>query len=125
MILDFRKREIMKNMLDLEQKKIGLLMFEFSLPAIIGMLVGALYNVTSRAFLGKGVGTVAIAAITIALPMQTLLWAVMMLVAIGTTSLISIRLGEKKIDEAEKIISSGTTILILIPSLLTVIYFLV
>ncbi len=114
----------MKNMLDLEQKKIGLLMFEFSLPAIIGMLVGALYNVTSRAFLGKGVGTVAIAAITIALPMQTLLWAVMMLVAIGTTSLISIRLGEKKIDEAEKIISSGTTILILIPSLLTVIYFL-
>lgn len=114
----------MKSTMDLEQKNIGLLLFQFSLPAIIGMLVGALYNVTSRAFLGKGVGSVAIAAITTALPMQTLLWAVMMLVSIGTTSLISIRLGEKKIEEAEKIISSGTALLILLPSLLTVIYFL-
>lgn len=69
---------------------------EFSLPAIIGMSVNALYNIISRIFVGQGVNFLAIAAVTVALPIMILLFAVAMLIGIGATAMISIRLGEQK-----------------------------
>ena len=44
---------------------IGNLLLKFSLPAIVGMLVNALYNIVDRIFIGQGVGFLAISGITI------------------------------------------------------------
>ncbi|NMA68745.1 MAG: MATE family efflux transporter [Desulfitobacterium sp.] len=107
----------------LRNEKIGKLLWEFSLPAIIGMLVNALYNIISRIFVGQGIGYIAVAAVTVAFPIMTLLFAVAMLIGIGATALISIRLGEKRLDEVEKIAGNALTLLILLPLTLSLIYF--
>ncbi|MDF2486415.1 MAG: family efflux transporter, partial [Herbinix sp.] len=50
----------------LGEAKILPLILKFSIPAIIGMLVNALYNVVDRIFIGHGVGSLGIGGTTIA-----------------------------------------------------------
>lgn len=110
--------------LDIRNGNIGKLLWEFSLPAIIGVLVNAFYNIIARIFVGRAIGSVAIAATTVALPIMTINMAVAMLIGIGATALISIRLGQRKIPEAEEIAGNATLLLILLPLILSGIYFL-
>ncbi|MGE4272929.1 MAG: MATE family efflux transporter [Desulfitobacterium sp.] len=111
-------------MISLKNDSIGKLLWDFSMPAIVGMLVNALYNIISRIFVGRGVGSIAIAAVTVALPVMTLMMAVTMLIGVGATALISIRMGEKKMDEVEKIAGNATALLVVLPFLLSLVYFL-
>lgn len=106
------------------QEKIGSLLWKFSLPAIIAMLVNALYNVIDRIFVGQGVGSIAIAATTVAFPVMLINMAVGMLIGIGATALISIRLGERKKEEAEKVAGNAISVIIMLSLALTVIYLL-
>ncbi len=106
----------------MRDEKIDKLLWKFSLPAIIGMLVNALYNIVDRIFVGQGVGYIGIAATTVAFPIMIINMATSMLIAIGATALISIRLGEQKKEEAEKIAGNATGLLILLPLLLTIVY---
>jgi len=109
---------------ELRDGKINSLLWKFSWPAVIAMLINSLYNIIDRIFVGHGVGSVAIAATTVALPIMLILMAVSVLIGVGATSLISIRLGEKKSEEAEKIIGNATLLLILLPICISIIYFL-
>ncbi len=99
--------------------KIGSLLWKFSLPAIIGMLVHALYNIVDRIFVGRGVGDIAIAAITVAFPIMLVMIGVSILIGIGTTALISLRLGEQKKEEAETVTGNGIAMMIILPLFLT------
>jgi putative MATE family efflux protein len=112
----------MNNEAAMKEQKMGSLLLKFSLPAIIAMLVNSLYNIIDRIFVGRGVGSIGIAATTVAFPMMLILMAVSMLVAIGATALISIRLGEQKKEEAEKIIGNAVGMLITLPIILSVLY---
>ncbi len=104
----------------LAEEKIGKLLLSFSVPAIVGMLVNALYNIVDRIFVGRGVGRLAIAGITISFPVMIILMAFTMLVGLGATALISIRLGENKKEEAEHIMGNAMILLIIIMLGLTV-----
>lgn len=86
---------------------VGKLLREFSIPAIIAMIANALYNVVDSIFVGQGVGPLALTAVTIALPVMILLMAFGMLIGIGSTALISIKLGQQKRDEAERILGTA------------------
>ncbi|HBT47418.1 MAG TPA: MATE family efflux transporter [Peptococcaceae bacterium] len=99
---------------ELELAPIGRLLWKFALPAITGMLVNALYNVVDRIVVGRGVGKLAIAATTVAFPVMLVLMALSMLVGMGATALISIRLGEKKKEEADLIAGNALTLLVLV-----------
>ncbi|MBC2722697.1 MATE family efflux transporter [Desulfosporosinus sp.] len=112
----------MNKNLEMRDEKISKLLWKFSLPAIIAMLVNALYNIVDRIFVGQGVGSVGIAATTVAFPIMIIMMATSMLIAIGATALISIRLGEQKKEEAEKIVGNATVLLILLPLLLAALY---
>ncbi|HZK18013.1 MAG TPA: MATE family efflux transporter, partial [Clostridia bacterium] len=90
------------------------LLLKFSLPAIIGMLVHALYNVIDSIFVGRGVGELALAGITVSFPVVIILMAFVMLIGMGATTLISIRLGEKKASEAEQIVGNALGLFIVI-----------
>lgn len=114
----------MDNMTILKNEKIGRLLWKFSWPAVIAMLVNSLYNIIDRIFVGRGVGSIAIAATTVAFPIMLILMAVAMLIGVGATSLISIRLGEKKPEEAEKIAGNAMLLLILLPICISIVYFL-
>lgn len=96
----------------LGEEKVARLLLKFSIPAIIGMLVNALYNVVDRIFIGNGVGPLGIAGITIGFPIMLVIMAFAMLIGIGANSLISIRLGEQKKEEAELILGNAMVLLI-------------
>ncbi len=96
----------------LGEQKISSLLWKFSLPAVVGMIVSALYNVIDSIFVGQGVGEIALTAVTIAFPIMTLLMAVGMLIGIGAATLVSLRLGEKNPAEAEMILGNALTMMI-------------
>ncbi|MDC7244315.1 MAG: MATE family efflux transporter [Sphaerochaetaceae bacterium] len=74
---------------------IGSLLIKLSVPAMIGMIVNALYNFVDTIFVGQGVGPLAIAGLSIAFPLQMLIGAFAQTFGIGSASIISRRLGEK------------------------------
>ncbi|MFA6731834.1 MAG: MATE family efflux transporter [Sphaerochaeta sp.] len=80
------------------------LLMRFSIPAIVGMMVNALYNVVDRIFIGNSpsIGANGIAGITIAFPIMIILIALGVLFGIGGATLFSIRLGQKRNEEAEE-----------------------
>ncbi|NMB21642.1 MAG: MATE family efflux transporter, partial [Firmicutes bacterium] len=104
----------------LGNEKVLPLLIRFSVPAIIGMLVQALYNVVDRIFVGNGVGPLGLAGLTVSFPVMLVQMAFSMLIGLGATALISIRLGEGRQRDAEQIMSNALGLLILTSAALTV-----
>lgn len=103
----------------LGEEKITALLWKFSLPAITGMVVNALYNVVDSIFVGHGVGEVGLAAVTIAFPIMIILMAFGMLVGVGASAVVSLRLGEHKKEEAEKILGNALSLAVILSVALT------
>lgn len=95
------------------------LLLKFSLPAIVALMVNALYNVVDSIFVGRGVGDLGLAGVTICFPIVTTFIACIMLIGMGATALISIRLGEKKQKEAELIVGNALIFFVIIGFLFT------
>lgn len=86
----------------METKGILPLLVEFSVPAIIGMLVNAIYNVVDRIFIGNApnLGAIGIAGITISYPITLVLMAIALMVGVGGATRFSIMLGKKEREKA-------------------------
>lgn len=82
----------------LGSESVSRLMVKFAIPSIIGMLVGALYNIVDQLFIGHGVGTLGNTATSIAFPFTTLCMAIALLFGIGGASCFNIAqgMGDKK-----------------------------
>lgn len=104
----------------LGELKISKLIWKFSVPAIVGMLVNALYNVVDRIFVGRGVGPLALAGITVEFPISLIVMAFTMLIGLGASTLISIRLGQGKAKEAENIMGNAMVLMLIIGVAITV-----
>ena len=87
---------------------IGSLLAKLSIPAMIGMIVNALYNFVDTIFVGQGVGAMAIAGLSIAFPLQMIIGAFAQMYGVGAASIISRRLGEK--NEPAAAAAAGTTL---------------
>lgn len=90
------------------------LLFKFSAPATIGMVVGALYNIVDTIFVGRGVGSLAIAALSIALPIQLMIMAIGLMVGVGSASIISRALGKNRKDIARTVFGNGVILTLMI-----------
>ncbi len=106
---------------NLETGKIGRLLLSFSMPSIIAMMASSLYNIVDRIFIGQGVGPMAISGLALTLPVINMGVALGALVGAGSGAILSIRLGEKRIDEAEKILGNLVTLNIIISNAYAVI----
>lgn len=104
----------------LGEEKVSKLLWKFSLPAIVGMVVNALYNVVDSIFVGHGVGEIGLAAVTIAFPIMIVLMGFGMLVGVGASAVVSLRMGEQKQQEAEKILGNALTLAVLLSITLTI-----
>ncbi|WP_099188382.1 MATE family efflux transporter [Tepidibacter mesophilus] len=91
----------------LETGDIKKTLFKLSLPAIIGLLVSALYNIIDGIFIGKGAGPLAFGALTVAFPIQMVLTAVAQMVGMGASSVYSRALGEKDYEKAETVVGNA------------------
>jgi len=87
----------------LGKENITRLMFQYSLPATVGMVVAATYNIADTIFIGR-LGSEAIAALSIAFPIQMILAAIGVGVGVGAASLISRSLGAGNVSTAERAI---------------------
>ncbi len=99
----------MNSLKALETDKISKLIRVYSVPAIVGMVVNAVYNIVDRMFIGQYVGEEALAGLTITFPLTNILFAVAMLIGVGASSLISNKLGEKDTEGASKIFGVSLT----------------
>jgi putative MATE family efflux protein len=104
----------LKDTKELGEEKVFKLLLKYSIPAIVGMLVNALYNVIDRVFVGNGVNSLAIAGTTIAFPIMLMIMGFAMLIGIGANSLVAIKLGQQKKAEAEHIMGNALILLIII-----------
>lgn len=88
----------------LSTERIGKLLLQYSIPAIIAMTITSLYNIIDSVFIGHGVGSMAIAGLAITFPLMNLVVAFCTLVAAGGSTISSIRLGQKDMEGATKIV---------------------
>ncbi|HPP39986.1 MAG TPA: MATE family efflux transporter [Candidatus Kapabacteria bacterium] len=114
----------MKDINRLETDNIDSLIWKFSLPAIVGMITNASYNVVDRIFVGQGVGSNAISAITMTFPLLMFTFSFAMLFGIGAGAVVSLKLGEKEKSIAEKALGSSLFLSIFTSFILTLLYYI-
>jgi len=105
------KRELLLN------GNITSLLFKFSAPAMIGMVTGALYNVIDTVFVGRGVGSLAIAALSIVLPIQLIMIGIGTMIGVGSASVVSRALGRNRKDIAQNVFGNAVVLNLLISAL--------
>lgn len=92
---------------------IGGLIAKFAIPAIISMLVSALYNIVDQIFIGQGVGMIGNAATNIAFPVTTISTAISLLLGIGSASNYNLEMGAGKEEKAYRIAGCGLSMMVL------------
>ncbi len=92
---------------ELSHESVGRLLWRYSLPAVVGMLVMSLYNVIDRIFIGQGVGPEAIAGLAITFPVMNLSAALGVLIGAGGSARISILLGAKDYAGARRALGNA------------------
>nr|WP_314770726.1 MATE family efflux transporter [uncultured Peptostreptococcus sp.] len=105
---------------DLGNDKISKLLLDMSIPAILSMLVAAVYNIVDRIFIGR-INPLGLTAIGITMPFQVVQMAFILLIGVGGSTLISIRYGEKKYDSAEKILYNSLLLIIISELIITIV----
>ncbi|MGL6193366.1 MAG: MATE family efflux transporter, partial [Thermoguttaceae bacterium] len=105
----------------LANESIGRLLWRYSIPAILGMVVNATYNVVDRIFVGQAINEYALTATTVCFPAMMFIGGVGMMIGIGSATLISIRLGEKQNEQAEKIVGQALLLFFIFSSVLTIV----
>jgi len=96
---------------DLEHDSIPKLLVKLSIPAILSMLVAAIYNIVDRIFVGQA-QPLGLTAIGITMPFQVMQMAFVLLIGIGSSTLISIKNGEKDYKGAERLLSSSLILIV-------------
>jgi len=87
------------------------------------MVVGALYNIIDTIFVGKGVGSLAIAALSIVLPIQLIIMGIGTMLGIGSASIISRALGRNRKDIARDVFGNAVVLNLLISTLCMVLIY--
>lgn len=102
-------------------ENIGKLLMQYAVPAIIAMTASSLYNMVDSIFIGHGVGTMAISGLALTFPLMNLAAAFGSLVGVGAATLISVKLGQKDYDTAQRVLGNVFVLNILLGVVFTVI----
>lgn len=102
-------------------ESIGKLLMQYAVPAIIAMTASSLYNMVDSIFIGHGVGTMAISGLALTFPLMNLAAAFGSLVGVGAATLISVRLGQKDYDTAQRVLGNVVVLNVLLGVAFTVV----
>ena len=102
-----------KATLELGTQPVGKLLMQYALPAIVAMVASSLYNMVDSIFIGQGVGPMAISGLAITFPFMNLSGAIGAAIGVGASTLLSVRLGQKDYDTAEKILGNAVVLKII------------
>lgn len=107
--------------LALGTERIGKLLMQYAIPAIIAMTASSLYNMVDSIFIGHGVGALAISGLALTFPLMNLAAAFGSLVGVGVSTLISVKLGQKDYDTAQRVLGNVLVLNVIIGLLFTVV----
>lgn len=102
-------------------EKIKKLIMKFSIPCIISMLVNSLYNMVDQIFIGHGVGMLGNGATNVVFPISVIALAFSLMFGDGSSAFLSLKLGEKKKEEAAKGVGNGITLSVIFSVIFTII----
>ena len=95
---------------ELGTEKIGKLLKQYALPAIIAQTAASLYNMVDSIFIGQGVGPLAISGLAVTFPLMNLSTAFGTLVGAGAATMLSVLLGQKNYKAANKVLGNVVTL---------------
>ena len=107
--------------LELGQKPVGQLLWQYALPAIVAMTASSLYNIIDRAMIGQIVGPEAIAGLGITFPFMNLSAAFGAAVGVGSSACISVKLGQQDYKTAENLLGNTVTLNLIVGFLFMVV----
>lgn len=102
-------------------EKISKLMLKFSIPCIISLLVNSLYNIVDQIFIGWGVGYLGNGATNVVFPITMISLAFSLMLGDGAGAFLSIKLGEKKKEEASIGVGNAITLSVIVSTLLCIV----
>lgn len=97
---------------------VGRLITKFAIPAIIGGLISAAYNIVDQIFIGQSVGLLGNAATNVVFPLVTISNSLALLFGVGSASNFSLELGDRRKDSAVRFYGNGISLLLLSGALL-------
>ena len=103
--------------LELGTKPVGQLLMQYAMPAIVAMSASSLYNIIDRAFIGQIVGPEAIAGLGITFPFMNLSAAFGAAVGVGSSTCISVNLGQRNYQRAQMLLGNTVTLNLIIGTL--------
>jgi putative MATE family efflux protein len=98
----------------LDDDRVGLLLVKLAIPAFMGMFVMTLYNVVDSIFIGRFVGPLGIAGLSIVFPLQMFSMGVGAMFGMGGASLVSRMIGANRIDRAEHALGNAISPIIIL-----------
>lgn len=104
----------------LETEKISKLLWLYAWPAVISQIIASVYNIVDRIFIGQGVGALAIAGLAITMPIMNIVHAFGALIGVGSSARMSIVLGRKDVNWAEKILGNSMVFTIILSGLVMI-----
>lgn len=102
-------------------ESIGKLLMQYAVPAIIAMTASSLYNMVDSIFIGHGVGPMAISGLALTFPLMNLAAAFGSLVGVGASTLVSVKLGQKDYDTAQRVLGNVVVLNVLLGLVFTVV----
>lgn len=107
--------------LSLGTDKISSLLLRYAIPSIIAMLSTSLYNIADTIYIGQGVGTFAISGLALTMPIMNVSSAFGMIIGIGASAIISIRLGQGNISSANMTLGNVLLLTLMIATIYTIV----
>ena len=101
---------------ELGTEKVGRLLMQYAIPAIIAQIAASLYNMIDSAFIGHipNVGADAISGLATTFPFMNLSVAFGAMVGVGGATQLSVRLGQRDYDSAKNILGNLVTLNVLV-----------
>ena len=103
-----------KETLALGTRPVGHLLMQYALPAMVAMTAASLYNIIDRVFIGQVVGPMAISGLAITFPFMNLGAAFGAVVGVGSSTSISVKLGQRDYQTAEQLLGNTVTLNLII-----------
>ncbi|MCD8292328.1 MAG: MATE family efflux transporter [Prevotellaceae bacterium] len=104
-------------------ENIGKLLMQYAIPAIIAMTASSLYNMVDSIFIGQGVGALAISGLALTFPLMNLAAAFGSLVGVGASTLVSVKLGQRDYDTAQRVLGNVVMLNVILGLLITFIVY--
>lgn len=107
-------------MMSLEGKSLKKDFLRFILPAVVSQWVFALYTMVDGMFVARGVSETALASVNISSPFVTGMFALSLMFAVGTSTIVALLFGEERLQEAREVFSQNMAVITILSLMITV-----